>query len=259
MQAALFLLASAFWSCLLPTLADAQSGPMEIHGTLAKSIEIQGETQIGEDRWAEERTEMARLYDSLLSEQKELSKTKATLEKQVEILSASKAETERENREAAAVRAELESRLEAAADRLEKFVETDLPFLPEERTGRLESVKDTLALPDSGFAEKCRRVFEALSVETDYGQTVESYSSMIEIHGTEGVRTSVVDVLRVGRLALFWRTPDGENVGNWDRAEKRWTQLPNKYRRAINNAVETALKRRTVEMAKLPLGRIVPR
>jgi hypothetical protein len=35
--------------------------------------------------------------------------------------------------------------------------------------------------------------------------------------------------------------------------------LPDRCRRHINDAAEMALKRRTVEMVKLPLGRIVPR
>ncbi len=112
--------------------------------------------------------------------------------------------------------------------------------------------------PEAGFAEKYRRLMEALEIEADYGQTTEVYQQSIMLDEGTNDQMVMVDILRVGRLALFFRTPNGQKVGHWDRANEKWALLPDKYRRNINSAMEMALRRRTVEMVKLPLGRITP-
>ena len=110
--------------------------------------------------------------------------------------------------------------------------------------------------PEAGIAEKCRQIMEALKIETEYGQTVEVYQDTIRADGQASDHHMSADILRLGRLALFWRTPDGKTVGRWERDGETWSILPDKYRRPINDAMEMALKRRTVDMVKLPLGRI---
>ncbi|MBW2036540.1 MAG: DUF3450 family protein [Deltaproteobacteria bacterium] len=67
-----------------------------------------------------------------------------------------------------------------------------------------------------------------------------------------------MDILRLGRLSLFCQTPDGKLVGHYDRAAGRWGLLPSKYRRQINRAVEMARRERTIDLVRLPIGRIVP-
>ena len=122
----------------------------------------------------------------------------------------------------------------------------------------MTDLKNALVQPDTGIAERYRRVMEAVKVETEYGGTVEVYPAAIEVGFPEGDRRIMADVLRVGRLALFWRSPDGNAVGHWDRVAAAWTTLPDRYRRSINDATEMALKRRTIDMVNLPLGRIEP-
>jgi hypothetical protein len=120
----------------------------------------------------------------------------------------------------------------------------------------MADIKTVLAQPDTSIAERSRRVMEAIKVETEYGQTIEVYQDTIGIGGPDEDQPIMADILRVGRLGLFWRTPDGNTVGEWDRVAGQWTPLPKKYRRAINDAMEMALKRRTIDMVNLPLGRI---
>jgi len=54
-------------------------------------------------------------------------------------------------------------------DTLDKFVAEDLPFLKEERTQRVEILKHLLTDPQTGVAEKYRRILEAYQIEADYG------------------------------------------------------------------------------------------
>jgi hypothetical protein len=67
----------------------------------------------------------------------------------------------------------------------------------------------------------------------------------------------LVEVLRLGRLALFCRTLDGRTTGLFDVATERWRVLPGKFNRDIERAADIAAKRRPVELLRLPIGRIV--
>jgi hypothetical protein len=235
----------------------AQSDPIQIHQTQVKAITVRQQTQKNEENWAQKKTELKARYQSLTSEKASLEREKDVLEKQIAILQARQAEAERKIAETALIRERLHSHLDAVIERLEQKIDRDLPFLPAERSERMGRVKTAMVQPDSTIAEKCRQVMEALKVETEYGQTVEVYQEAIRIDEQVSARPVMADILRVGRLALFWRTPDGKTVGHWDRVSGKWVSLPKKYRRHINDAAEMALKQRTVEMVNLPLGRIV--
>ncbi|RLB14663.1 MAG: DUF3450 domain-containing protein, partial [Deltaproteobacteria bacterium] len=128
------------------------------------------------------------------------------------------------------------------------------PFLPEERKKRLASIKEMMADPGIESAEKFRRVMEALQVETEYGSTVEVYQDTIKVNG----QPTLVNIFRLGRLTLFYQTPDRKDVGCYNRATGKWEALPGKYRHDIDLAVEMASKQRPIDLIKLPIGRIVP-
>jgi len=138
--------------------------------------------------------------------------------------------------------------------RLEESVDAGLPFLPQEREMRLATVKDELVRPDVTSAEKLRRLLEVLQVEAGYASSVEVYQDVI----TVGEEEFHADVLRLGRAALFWRTPDGDRVGHFDPAAGLWSELPGADKRRISLAMEMADRMRTVELIDLPLGRIEP-
>jgi hypothetical protein len=96
-------------------------------------------------------------------------------------------------------------------------------------------------------------IMEALQVETEYGRTVEVYQEAIDLNGEK----IVVDILRLGRLSLFFQTPDGKLVGHYDRVTNKWVSLASRYRRDINKAVEIARRERSIDLVKLPIGRII--
>ena len=49
---------------------------------------------------------------------------------------------------------------------------------------------------------------------------------------------ALVDVVRLGRVALLYRRPDGKDAGYWDKAEKKWVSDP-----GIQKDVDHALAR----------------
>lgn len=238
------------------TWAQQTMEPLHIHQTASEAIDIHRKTQQAEDNWAAEKMDLRGRYHALLAQEKALEAQHAALQSQVVALKAHRAETKRAITEAAQVSQRLQAHLDALVVRLQEHITRDLPFLPLERSQRMEEIRKTLSQPDTSFAERFRRVMEAVKIETEYGQSVEVYPQTLSIDDQGQSHAITADILRVGRLALFWRSPDGKRVGQWDRVTGKWTLLPDTYRHGINEAMEMALKRRTVDMVKLPLGRI---
>lgn len=225
----------------------------QIQEKVIQTIEVQRQTQKYEDAWAKKKAELLAHYRSLKANKGHLERLKLETERALDSQKTRVAELERKIKESARIREELQSYLESVVAQLEEFIKRDLPFLLKERTNRITSIKDTLVNPDISPAEKYRRVMEAVQVETEYGRTVEVYQDSIELDG-KGV---LVDVLRLGRLSLFCQTPDGKVVGHYDRVSGKWAPLPSRYRREINRAVEMARRERTIDLVKLPIGRII--
>jgi hypothetical protein len=206
------------------------------------------------EAWAAERT-------GLQARHRQLEQDMAFLERRLErertttaALEAKVAEFERRLVESERLTESLEDTLSVLVERLETAVTADLPFLAGERSGRLALLDRELGNPDSSAAEKLRRVLEAYQVEAGYGGTVEMVVSTLDVAGEE-VRA---DVLRLGRLALFWATPDRSRVGLFDPAAGAWTELDRGAHRAVLQAMDMAARTRPVEVIGLPLGRIEP-
>ncbi|MDL2124662.1 MAG: DUF3450 domain-containing protein [Deltaproteobacteria bacterium] len=224
----------------------------QIQKRVVQTIEIGQQTQKKEDEWAGKKAELMARYRSLKANQDYLEKLKLKTERALSSQKARLAEFERKIKESARIREELQSYLESVVAQLEEFIKKDTPFLLKERDARLASIKETLALPDKPAAEKYRRAMEALQIEAEYGRSVEVYQDTIDLNG----QSVLMDIMRLGRLSLFCQTPDGRMVGHYDRSAGRWVSLPSKYRREINNAVDMARRQRTIDLVRLPIGRI---
>ena len=217
-----------------------------------KAITIRQQTQKKEDAWDSEKKRLTVRYQaleatrkSLLFEQKQNRTRLNNIRQRVE-------EGERKTIESARLRKELALYLSTVVERVENLTTTGLPFLTSERNQRLLEIKEMLIDPEIAAAEKYRRVMESLQVETEYRHTVEVYPQEIKLAGEK----KMVEVLRLGGLALFWRSPDGGSVGEYDRLKQKWQLLDKRYQGAINKAMEITLKQRTIEMVSLPIGRI---
>jgi hypothetical protein len=134
-------------------------------------------------------------------------------------------------------------------DALDAFVQLDLPFLPEERSGRVAHLRELMARADVTDSEKYRRLLEAYQIENEYGRTIEAYQGSI---GT-GDQTRTVDFLRVGRVALLYQTLDAKEQGVWDRAQQQWTPLGSEYRTSIRQALRIARKQAAPDLVYLPI------
>lgn len=134
-------------------------------------------------------------------------------------------------------------------DSLEQFIALDLPFLPQERSERIEQLRDLMLRADVSVAEKYRRLIEAYQIESDYGRTLEAWRGSLE----QDDRIRVVDFLRLGRVMLFYQSLDGREQGVWDADRQTWAALPNAYRRSMQQGLRVARQQQTPMLLRLPL------
>jgi hypothetical protein len=135
-------------------------------------------------------------------------------------------------------------------DSLEKFVALDLPFLKEERSERIAALKRLMADPEARLADKFARLLEAFKIEGDYANTLGAERTQIG----EGDKAQLVDILRVGRTALYYQTLDGDAVGRWDPEQKAWAPLDEGYERSVRKGLRIARELETADLLVLPMA-----
>ena len=235
-----------------PVLALAQVEGEQARRDTEQAVETRQETQQRQDEWSEEKANLVRRFRSATAGVQWLQERKAEESAKARALDDRVAELQRRLGEADRLEGSIQDTLMVIFRRLEESVAASLPFLPKERNLRLASAESELVRPDMTSAEKLRRLLETLQVEAGYASTVEVYQDMIVIEGEQ----IHADVLRIGRMALFWRTPDGDRVGNFDLSVGRWAELPDRAKRRIGLAMDMAARMRPVELIDLPLGRV---
>ena len=134
-------------------------------------------------------------------------------------------------------------------DTLDKFIDLDVPFLLEERRDRVARLRTIMDLSDVTVSEKYRQIMDAYQIETTYGRDIEAYTGLLEIDG----ESRQVDFLRIGRTSLTYQTPDQEETGFWNKQDKQWEKLPNKYKNYVTQGLRVARKQVTPNLLELPI------
>ena len=137
-------------------------------------------------------------------------------------------------------------------DGLENFIALDLPFFIEERQQRITRLRTLLNSADQSNSEKYRRILEAYQIENDYGRSIETMEQTLEQAGN-GAARQTVNILKVGRLALFYQTLDGGESYRWVQARKAWQRLDDGYNKAIRDGIKIAKEQITPNLLLLPV------
>lgn len=133
---------------------------------------------------------------------------------------------------------------------LKQFVALDVPFLKAERETRIARLEDMMDDPNISVSEKFRAVMQAYQIESDYGSNIETYRETLSIDEEE----RQVDILRVGRVALVYQTPDGKYSGQWDMATNGWIELDSGSDRSnIAKGLKIASKQSAPDLIILPV------
>jgi len=120
-------------------------------------------------------------------------------------------------------------------DSLESFISLDTPFRKEERQNRIDLVRSSLAKPKVTASEQVRQVLEAYNIEAEYGRKIDTYESTLD-DGT------VVNILVIGRIGMFYQTKDEQSSGRWNNETGQWDELPGSYRKPIRDGIRMAKK-----------------
>jgi len=138
-------------------------------------------------------------------------------------------------------------------DGLENFVALDVPFLAEERQTRLDNLRGNLDKSNQTIAEHFRQVLEAYKIENEYGRKIEAYDASIDFNGDGKDRK--VDIFRVGRIALLYKTEDGKEVGRWNNASREWEALnASDWGGYINTGIRIARNQAVKDILQLPIS-----
>ncbi len=139
--------------------------------------------------------------------------------------------------------------MRSMADALEQFVALDLPFHQEERMTAVLDLKARLRRPELSVNAKFRLLLEAYQLEQDYGDNIESWRGALQ----SGADTLSVEYLRIGRVALYYQTLDGESSGRWDALDQSWVELDPRYNRDLTQAMRVAQNITAPQLLRLPL------
>ncbi len=222
---------------------------VEIEKSVVAVVKLQQQTGRRRRAWLEERARLteethnleleARLLRSRL---KRLRAYRRQRRGEIERLQAGLAKLER-------ISLELDPALDELAARLDAFVAGDLPFAVAERRQRLARLHRELERYDSRPAERLRRLFETLKIEVGYGRGFEVGEEKLKLDGVE----TTVQVLRLGRIGLYYLTLDGRRAGWYDPRRKVWEPLPAAFQGAVREALRMALKQRAFDLVRLPV------
>jgi len=133
---------------------------------------------------------------------------------------------------------------------LEQFVEADLPFHMDERRESIAQLKALMLNSEASASDRYRNIMDIYTVESEYGNNAEAYPDSVDIDGVD----TPVDMLRVGRLGLYYQTKDQQSSGMWDQATRSWVALGSGYNRNIRKAIKVAAKTIAPEVMSLPIS-----
>ena len=202
--------------------------------------------------------------DAIADEADELFQSFKQVNKQIEGLKVYNAQLEAQLADQHQTISDLESSIENATlmerqitpltlkmiNALEQFVTLDMPFLLDERRDRIARLHANQSRSDLSSAEKFRQVLEAYKIESEYGARIDSHTDTVMVDG----KPREVILLRVGRIALIYQTPDQQITAAWDQRSRSWQVLDSgDYRSAVAEGIRIARKRAAVDMLQLPI------
>jgi len=236
---AALLIAAPLW---LASVLAASVG--DVVKTSEQWMVAQAESQQRVDALADEGRDLAGQYRSSLRESEGLKLYLQQLRAQLKSQEEEMDVIRQESQELERTNIEILPLMQRMLASLEQFVQLDVPFLKEERVARVAKLNEMMPRADVTVSEKYRRIVEAYQIEMEYGRTIEAYRAALQ--------DKEVDFLRVGRVGLFYQTPDGEETGYWDREKKDWI-ADNDYAEGVKEGLKVARKQTSPNLLIVPM------
>jgi len=232
---------------MIPMILPAQT-LSQILGTQTERTLIAQESQVRVDKVVTQTRTMEDQYRAILKEIDGLLIYNKLLELQIENQERVKVDLEQSIANVAIVNRQIVPVMTRMIDSLEQFISLDVPFLNQERTDRVQGLKDLMSRQDVTVAEKFRKVTEAYQIENDYGRTIETYKDTLEVDGA----FLELDFLRIGRIALMYQSVDGKVSGVWNQETQSWEDASDQ-RNQIKLGLSIAKKQVPPDLVILPV------
>jgi hypothetical protein len=235
---------------LVPVALAAPAGA-QLDEALAQQVQVDREAarvQETLDQLRERTQDAAGRYAQALADAESLERYNNQLQEQVRSQEAEISSIETQLLDIETTNREVQPLMQQMVDTLDRFVQLDVPFLLEERTARIQELRDIMPRADVTISEKYRRILEAYQIELEYGNTLEAYEGRLTTGGT--VRT--VEFAKLGRVSLMYRTLDGSETGYYDAQKKQWI-ADESYREAVEEAIRVAKRDGAPDLLTVPV------
>lgn len=140
--------------------------------------------------------------------------------------------------------------MEDMASRFGDIVDADIPFQIEDRAARAAGLQGILDNPSMSAAQRYRLIVEAYQIENEFGRTIGAYNGTIE--GDNGEPLSG-EFLRVGRIALMFKTADDSVLKVYDRDQGGFVDLSRSYLQDVKFGLRMAKEQTAPEIFFVPV------
>lgn len=132
---------------------------------------------------------------------------------------------------------------------LESVIAGDLPFLVRQRQARVINLRQALAADPLLAHEQWASLVAAWRQELAYGRDTDGWRGLLV-----GDPAREVDYLRLGRVGLYFLTPDGREGGVWSLAEAGWRVLEGAELAELRKGQAIVRERRAPALLALPVS-----
>ena len=132
---------------------------------------------------------------------------------------------------------------------LKVFIQIDTPFLIEKRIETIARLESLFIKSDLSIAQKYQQILQAYVIESQYGQTIETYQGKLAL----GEDILTVQFFRMGRLGLYYRSIDQKSANVWDNKNKKWIALENAQMFELDKAMKMAQNKVAPTLIALPV------
>jgi len=246
------LCCAAMLGCLTTTAWAEGDGVVKVLGVSNTRLVAAQESQERVDKLADQTVDLIQEYKALQKEIEALRVNNAQVQAKIQDQNNQITEIDNAIVGVQGVQQQIPALLVKMLDGLEMLVEKDAPFLLDERQTRVEKLRANLSKANQSIAENFRQVLEAYKIENEYGRKIEAYKAAIDFNGDGQTRS--VDVFRVGRIALLYKTDNGEEVGRWNKDTNSWESLDaDEWGSFINTGIRIARNEAVKDILQLPI------
>jgi len=222
-----------------PALADSQ-----------QAVESTRQSQQEIDEIDERIQQLLGDYRANLRQLEQLNRYNDSQRRQVEAQRTEIESLQRDINNIASLQRAVQPLMQDMVEALKRVVDADLPFLLDERRSRITRLENLMDDPSASPAQRYRLIIEAYQIESEYGRTIEAYRSDVQ---TADRLYEDVDVLRIGRLALIFKTDNDEILRRYDSESGQWVDLDLSYLSDVKTAIRVAREQIPPDLLYIPV------